>query len=354
MRDFRQCSVLLFACGLLAAGCGAASGLNDSSASSSSGTGGGASASSTLSSSSSSSTTASSSSGAIQFPVGSFTNCGLGLQEPDTSVFTGGAGVTSGTTITVTQQGSQLTVTQTNIQAASDTFVFEPTSDTSAVLTTGGPFGEDFDGTCNGDQAYPATVTATSGAMTYADGTLFLSLGGTIQGGAGTTCGAASASAYPWVICPTSEATLPSGLATSTADPQFPAGTYACTSLLSAYLKEGSGGSWGSTGASGTLSVTQSGATVTAAYTGDSAVQGTLSFTVTTPTTANAAPGQTILAPCSIDPGTGMGAPPPPEPLPVSTASLMMVDTTLFLLFYATVPACSGAEQIGSLVCTMM
>jgi hypothetical protein len=103
------------------------------------------------------------------------------------------------------------------------------------------------------------------------------------------------------------------------------------------------------------LTLAQSGAVVTAEYSGDSWLSGSLRFAVATSTSAMAGPGQTLATPCQVP--INLNGPPPPaglEPLSVEAASLTMDGATLFLSFAGTMmgPTCGGAEAAGSLTCS--
>jgi hypothetical protein len=143
--------------------------------------------------------------------------------------------------------------------------------------------------------------------------------------------------------------------------PPFPVGPYSCGSTLDQTYRT-DGGSDNSVAGSGppfadaaVLTLAQSGAIVTADYSGDSWLRGSLHFSVATSTAATAGPGQTLATPCQV-PFSIYGPPPPMglEPLSVEAASLTMDGTTLFLSFAGTMmgPTCAGAEAAGSLVCT--
>jgi hypothetical protein len=353
MPSYVSLSILLLST-LVVAGCGAASGL---------GSGGSSGTTSDTTSAAGSGGSSGTTSNTTSFPVGTFTSCAEGNEGPDGS-FVNEDGVISGATLTVAQEGSTLTVTYVDLSGANDAFTFEPTSDTSAVLASGGATATGFTGNCvqgPGDIGiFPATVTAAAGALTYEASTMFLALVGTIAGGDGTPCGATSAPERVWVICGAGDSGPLSNTGAPSPVPQFPAGTYTCTSAIATNYQTGGSNEYvagGGTG--GTLTVTQSGAQVTAAYTGDTAVSGTLDFAVTTSASANADPGQTLLAPCLV-PLDPPPLPGPPETLAVAAGSLAMVDdTTLFLSLSGSMTAtqamsssCPGALKMGSILCT--
>jgi hypothetical protein len=123
----------------------------------------------------------------------------------------------------------------------------------------------------------------------------------------------------------------------------FPVGVYQCESDLQTYHK-GAGGS-------GTLTVTQSGTTVTATYTGDYAAKGTVEFVPTTDGSANPAPGQTFdVLSCAI-------AIPPASTLEtetVTSGSLTFESGVLFLSIIGTPrddSACNGTPATLTLTC---
>ncbi len=141
------------------------------------------------------------------------------------------------------------------------------------------------------------------------------------------------------------------------ATPTFPTGAYACSSTLSAT------GTYQGThfesvaGGDGTLTVTQSGDVVTAAYTGDLFVSGTLRFDATTDSTAEpAASGQTLTFTCF----SPFGGTPPPQTLAVTSGTLTMDGSTLFLSATGmaqpatpTPTACDGLSIPVTLTCTL-
>jgi hypothetical protein len=199
---------------------------------------------------------------------------------------------------------------------------------------------------------FPETMTPTAGALTYADGAVFLSLTGSISGGAGTTCGEQSAPTNLWLVCgaPGSGSGAPPSPPAPV--PVLPSGSYTCSSLEGTQWLTPAMNVYASMAATGVLTLSQSGATVTAEYTGDSELAGTLIFTATSPTTAAADPAQAMAAPCQVvgnDPG-------PPEPLRVSAASLAIHEKTLMVMIRGAMPdatGCPGVEKIAGIVCPM-
>jgi hypothetical protein len=137
--------------------------------------------------------------------------------------------------------------------------------------------------------------------------------------------------------------------------PVFPTGVFSCQSNLDA-TGTYQGTSYESvSGGKGTLTVTQSGRVVTAVYTGDLFVNGTLEFVATTDGSAEpAAAGQTLTFLCPAPFGTMQS-----QGLAVASGSLTMDGTTLFLSFSGTAmpaspgpSACDGVTIPGTLTCT--
>ena len=156
-------------------------------------------------------------------------------------------------------------------------------------------------------------------------------------------------------------ATTPEGSASSSggsvADvtPAFPTGVYACSSTLSAAGTYGGESYESVAGGTGVLTVTQSGAVVTAAYAGDLFLTGTLRFVATTDSSAEpAAPGQTLTVECPAPFGG-----PVQQTVSVKSGSLTMDGATLFLSFSGpAIPngtgasACDGVTIPGTLTCS--
>jgi hypothetical protein len=109
---------------------------------------------------------------------------------------------------------------------------------------------------------------------------------------------------------------------------------------------------FGSSGATGTLTLAQDGAKVSAAYTGDSWVGGTLRFGLRTPTTAGAEAGQTLQARCPIPTETGIPSL-TPQPLTVTAGSLTLLGSRLFVSLTGTMDtSCADAQMAATLICT--
>jgi hypothetical protein len=191
------------------------------------------------------------------------------------------------------------------------------------------------------EKFFPTTLNAASGAMTYESGAVFISLHGDLT--SHTDCGDLSAPASVWIGCTGGPA--PSIRAPASASP-FSVGEYACTSEIGTHTTLGGKDAFVGSGGHGALTLTQSGADVTARYTGEAELTGSLELTLNTAATGSAVPGQSLMAWCALGPGT--------DELSVTAASLTAVDGTVFLSFagtMSTTSACPGAEKIATLVC---
>jgi hypothetical protein len=379
MPNHSSFSILLSA--LLATGCGASGGVGSSvsegsttGTTTSAGSGGstgsaiGAGGSTGSTTSTMGSAGAGGSTGSTTGTTGAYTMCAEGLQGPDGDVFLDEFGVEGGAYLTVTPEGATLAATFVDLNGHRSSFTFDPTTGTSAVLAPAGAAVTGFAGTCvygPGDtEFFPATVTATAGALEYTGSTMFLALTGTIGASDPGACSTATAPANAWIICGVGDGFPPVPPDAGAPVPDVPVGTYTCSSQIGTYDETGGLKEYVTAGGtSGTLTVTQSGAKVTAAYTGDKYASGTLDLTVATPTSAHVDPGQRLLAPCLV-PFNTMGPQPPststPEPLAVGAGALVWVDdTTLFLMLSGSMTgtqamssSCPGAVKMGSLVCT--
>jgi hypothetical protein len=132
-------------------------------------------------------------------------------------------------------------------------------------------------------------------------------------------------------------------------------GAYSCTSQVeTAYESNGGKQFVASGGQGGALTLLQQGTTLTAPYSSDSALVGTLQFDLATETTATASAGQSVTTPCEVPVSTTSGVPETPGTLSVSAASVTALGSTLFLSFAGTMAAssaCAGARKAGSVIC---
>ncbi len=289
------------------------------------------------------------------FPVGTYTRCAQGSHA--TEAFVAGSGFESGAAaLTLTQSESTVTATYVDQNGATLSFDFTQTTSTSATLASTGQPASGASGLCDlgpGPGEFPAAIVADAGAMTYNQGTVFVSLAGAVQGDAGP-CGAQSSPASFWLLCEDRQGGAPSPEPAPTAaapSAKLPVGSYACSSQIGTH----DGNDYGTSGASGTLTLTQTGAEVTAQYSGDSYVAGTLHFLATTATTAGAEANQSLTAPCTvpIPAGPGQSGPSPtPDTLPITAGSLSVNGSALVLSFTGAVGGSSSCSMAVSLICS--
>jgi hypothetical protein len=301
-------------------------------------------------------------SGVIAFPIGTYTNCAQGEHNPDGNVFLKVAGFESDDAVlTLTQSANTVTATYLDQNHLTSSLRFSATTSTSATLAEAGEVNAGFSVLCvlgpGNEGAYPARMTVTAGALTYVAGAVFVTVTGGLQGDAGA-CGTQSLpKASFWLLCQDRQGgAVPSVDARGPPPaPKLPVGRYACSSQVEAYERVNGIGEYSAGGGSGTLTLTQDGAEVTAQYRDDSSLAGTLHLVATTSTTANAAAGQTLMTPCTVPIGTGSGPSKTPETLPITAGSLTISDSTLFLSFAGTMAAgssCPGAQVAGSVICS--
>jgi hypothetical protein len=353
---------LLYLCTLAVAGCGAASGLGA----------GGASGGATTTTSSATSTGASggatgtttsttTSSGAV------FSPCARGMLAPAPGNPLAGMAFDPSGTLTLTPQGSALSVAYDDQYGAHDTFLFDPSTATTAALAPGGAVADGYSAICAfgpGEAGGgPATLTATTGTLDDVSGTLFLTLAGTAAGSPGGACTVGPVPGNAWFICGgAGPSTLPDAGPPAPPDaggPDLLAGTYTCSSQLTTYAMMDGEKAIAGSGANGTLTVTQSGLAVTAAYTGDNFISGTVDFSLVTATSAHTVPGQTLQTSCEASFVMG---PPPPDPaatLSIAAGSLVLDGQTLLLMYSGSMTStpsqptmCPGALKMGTLICT--
>jgi len=296
--------------------------------------------------------------GSDVFPLGTYTGCVQGLYDDSLN----GAGFQDGAVLTLTRSGDTVTAAYVDQNGVASSFDFAQTTSVSATLAPTGQTAPGFSNMCvegPGDEGfYPAVMTAGAGELTYDQGMVFVALGGVLQDDAGP-CGAQSNPAGYWLLCENRQggppSPAPSGAASGSSPPQLPAGVYACTSQVETYDSVNGTNEYVASGDEGTLVLSQNGADVNAAYTGDRAIDGALLFTATTTTTARAQMNQTLATTCTA-PLAATGVPSgPPVSLPLAAGSLSVAGGMLFVSFAGTMDAssgCSGAQVAGSLVCT--
>lgn len=280
----------------------------------------------------------------ISLPIGSYSNCADGVHSRDGNVFLNGAGFEAGAVFTLAQNGAATYLDQNGLTRS---LSFAATSNTSATLAQTGQVFPGFSGLCvmgPGDEgSYPARMTLSDGALSYDAGALFVTLSGGMQVDAGP-CGTESSPADYWILC--EDGPHASGDSEGPVA-QLPMGQYSCSAQVETFEHSNGVDNYVAGGGSGTLTLTQDGAEVTARYDGDKSLAGTLRLIATTSKTANAKAGQTLMAPCALPLGSQT-----PEALPVAAGALTVNDSTLFLSFAGTMAgSCAGAQVAASVIC---
>lgn len=314
-------------------------------------------------------------SGAIHFPVGTFTGCAEGFRA-DNGLFLNGAGFEAGASVTLAQSapGSALNARYVNSNGKVQSFSFAVTSETSAALAPAGQIAG-FTGYCvpgmgvSNEVPFSGDLHAGAGALTVQAGAVFVSAAGVVKGD-GSPCGAVTSPGSWWLLCRNGPAREPGA---GSAGPAVPAwalaplvGSYACSFQLGTRYHDSTSGVdeyVTGPGGSGTLTLdltgahTESRAVLSAVYrdSAGSAASWTLSWKPTTAITANIEPRQSASVLC--DAPLAVGEPPPSEPetMPIDAGSLSLDGSTLILSFTGVMGAsssCAGAEKAGALVCT--
>lgn len=267
------------------------------------------------------------------FPVGTYTQCAFGTVSSGPFVLP--SGFDDGATLTITESGDTRTATYVESGGHTDAWTFTTTTSASATLA---PSAQTTDGFGNAmcvygigvsnEKFFPLHIDATSGALTYQSGAVFVSLEGALT--SHTDCGDMSAPTSVWIGCTNGPAPAISAPTSASA---LPLGDYACTSQVGTR----SINSFITSGGTGALTLTQNGSHVTAKYTGDAELTGQLDLTSAT--------NRTLTTHCALDPAS--------ETLSVTAASLSESGGTVFLSFAGTMgPSCPTTEKIGTLVCS--
>ncbi len=161
-----------------------------------------------------------------------------------------------------------------------------------------------------------------------------------------------------WLMACGGRADLGSSASTSAPDaapPVFPTGVYACDASLEVAGTYQNEKFVAVEGGNGTLTVTQSGVVVTAGYTGDKFLSGSLRFDATTDSSADPVEGDQSLTFTCFAPFPQIST---LQPLSVVSGSLTVDGNTLFLSFVGVaeptdVPTvCDGLRVPGTLTCT--
>jgi hypothetical protein len=287
------------------------------------------------------------------FPVGTYSNCATGSRNPSGNNFLNTAGFqTSVAALTLTQSGTTISSTFVDQNGLTQSFAFAATTGTTASLAQMGVVIPGFGSLCvmgpGNETPYPATMTVNAGSLAYDAGMVFLTFTGSLQADAGG-CGTLSQpDASYWILCEDRQG----GAAPSTGAAavwQLPAVQYTCNTQVETLQNINGLHYFVAGGRTGALTLTADGAHLTAQYSGDDDLAGTLRFGATSPTTAAAEAGQTLMSPCMATGGQT------PEALPVAAGALTFSDGTLFVSFAGTMPAnssCAGAQVAGSLICS--
>jgi hypothetical protein len=291
---------------------------------------------------------------AAGFPIGTYTSCAQGAHNPSGNKFLRAAGFQDGARLTLAQSGNTVTSTYVDQNGLTQSLSFSTTTDTLATIARKGQVIPGFKSLCvlgpGSGAGYPASMTVGAGALAYDAGMVFLTLTGDLRSDAGA-CGALSQSgASFWVGCENRQGgAVPSLDAGPTPVAKLLAKKHSCRTQIETLDHIDGRNQYVAGGATGTLTLTQDGAKVTAQYNGDTSLAGTLHLKAKTSTTASAEAGQTLMAPCMAP-----GRPRTAETLPIAAGSLTMIDSTLFLSFagaMADSSSCPGAQVAGSVIC---
>jgi hypothetical protein len=263
----------------------------------------------------------------------------------------------SGSTLTVSYGGDGGVFTASSLQ-------FTQASDTSATLVPG----QEVAGVsvpCAPLDFAQSVASLASGSLTYNAGTLFLSVEGADEPvDAGSGCANPGGKASILITCSDDSADAGAPEAGASVVPSEAlasafVGVYSCTSAAvnskaahpDAY--ESVSGNSGDT-TLGTLTITETGGLLTAAYANDMFVEGSLQFVATTPGAAvPATASQTLQVECT-DPWTDPGVA-PLSALPVTSSTLTVDGDWVVLSVFGDMPStssCLGAETFVSLLCS--
>jgi hypothetical protein len=293
---------------------------------------------------------------AARFPSGTYTICARGEHNPDGNIFLNTAGFESGAVLTLSQSGAVVKATYVDQNGLSQSLNFTTLTATSAALARPAQVSAGLSGLCvkrpRSAAPYPATMNATAGAMTYNSGTVFVALTGDLVSEAGECGRLTQPDAAFWLLCGERVGgPLRAGDAALAPATRLPE-TYSCRSQVESSAQFNGIRNVAGGGGTGTLTLAQNGAKVSASYAGDAYLGGTLRFGLTTSTTAGAESGQTLRTPCTI-PRERAIPPLTPQPLPVAAGSLSLVGSKLFVSFTGTMgSSCADAQVAGALICS--
>lgn len=306
--------------------------------------------------------------GPTQFPTGTYTNCAKGTfstsgQELNVSGFdTGGA-------LTVSHNGANIESTYVDENGVAQSVHFAPSTNTSASLVDPGQTIPGFGVQCvrglGNVATKPASMVLRAGTLSYNAGAAFITLRGGVQSTASAdadACGAGSnLDTTFWLLCeerhgdalPSVDEAAANASAPAVAT-QIPLGDFTCSSEVATHARINNKDWFISGGASGTLTLTADGLNITAHYSGDSGIAGSLRMLTTSATTAGTETVQTLAAPCGVSAETNA----PSQtfaPFTVSVASLAWVDSALIISFAGdrtATDACPAAQLAGGVICS--
>ncbi|HEY3815895.1 MAG TPA: hypothetical protein VGL81_01930 [Polyangiaceae bacterium] len=307
------------------------------------------------------------------FPLGAYSDCQWLVTGGTFESASSPATLTLGPICSASGCAASAMVASFQSGQATTTFTLHATSDSSATLS--GP-GQGFSGEwgfCGGGAVQldgggiavadpapaEATLSLTSAELTIDQGVAFLQLDGPvvdIQGSPGCTPDVPPSSGLSaLLVCDVSNGNgVGNAPAATTTTSRFAAGAYACSSTAEFLVSYQGEEDHSSIGGSGTLTLTANGASLEAVYSGDTNASGTLEFVVTSDSSANPVPGQTITVGCgAIDPTTLMQVN-APTPGNVNAAALTTDGTALYLTFLSKTSGGACANQTASTVLVCM
>ncbi len=284
----------------------------------------------------------------------------------------------SSASLTLAPDGPSVVATFQSEGQPTATFDLRATSHSSATLTASGQGFAGRWGYCgggvvvldSGDVAVgspaptQATLSLSSAELTVDQGVVFVQMNGAVvdvQGQPGCAPdGPPTGPTSALLVCEASS-TGDGGTgagdagAPTSATSAFVTGSYDCSStVFTVVTYDGVQDNVVSSGGAGTLTLNADGSSLNAAYSLGTLTSGTLDFTITSDSSANPVPGQTIEVACGgIDPTTMM-SPNDPTVTQVSAGALTTDGTTLYLTFLGRVPSgtCSGQTSSIVLQCT--
>jgi hypothetical protein len=196
----------------------------------------------------------------------------------------------------------------------------------------------------------PASLTVSAGALAFEAGTVFLTMTGELRSNAGSCGVLRQTEASFWVSCGNRQGGALVVAAGPVAAAKLPVGRHAGRTQIETLDRIDGRNEHVAGGGTGTLILTEDGARVTAEYSGDPSLAGTLHLQARSAISAGAVAGQTMKAPC-MGPGRRVRA---GELLLVTAGSLTTIGSTLFLSFAGVRDegsSCAGAQVAGAVIC---